>query len=63
MREQPHHPRLLKTRRDRPAPSWTVIETYRDAGMSDAKGRAKRPGLDAAMLKDAGRRKFDVVKA
>jgi DNA invertase Pin-like site-specific DNA recombinase len=41
---------------------WTVVETYRDAGISGAKGRDKRPGLDA-MLKDASRRKFDVVMA
>jgi DNA invertase Pin-like site-specific DNA recombinase len=39
---------------------WTVVEIYRDAGISGAKGRDKRPGLDA-MLNDAGRRKFDVV--
>jgi DNA invertase Pin-like site-specific DNA recombinase len=41
---------------------WTVVEVYRDAGISGAKGRAQRPGLDA-MLKDASRRKFDVVMA
>ena len=41
---------------------WTVVEVYRDAGISGAKGRDKRPGLDA-MLKDASRRKFDVVMA
>jgi DNA invertase Pin-like site-specific DNA recombinase len=41
---------------------WTVVETYRDAGISGAKGRDQRPGLDA-MLKDASRRKFDVVMA
>jgi DNA invertase Pin-like site-specific DNA recombinase len=41
---------------------WTVIEIYRDAGISGSKGRDKRPGLDA-MLKDANRRKFDVVMA
>jgi DNA invertase Pin-like site-specific DNA recombinase len=39
---------------------WTVIEVYRDAGISGAKGRDKRPGLDA-MLKDASRRRFDIV--
>jgi DNA invertase Pin-like site-specific DNA recombinase len=37
---------------------WRVVETYRDAGISGAKGRDKRPALDA-MLKDASRRKFD----
>jgi DNA invertase Pin-like site-specific DNA recombinase len=41
---------------------WHVVEVYRDAGISGAKGRDQRPGLDA-MLKDAGRRKFDVVMA
>ena len=41
---------------------WVVVATYRDAGISGAKGRDKRPGLDA-MLKDAGRRKFDIVMA
>ena len=39
---------------------WEVIEIYRDAGISGAKGRDKRPGLDL-MLTDASRRKFDVV--
>jgi DNA invertase Pin-like site-specific DNA recombinase len=39
---------------------WQVVEVYRDAGISGAKGREQRPGLDA-MLKDAGRRKFDIV--
>jgi hypothetical protein len=39
---------------------WTVVETYSDEGISGAKCRDKRPGLDA-MLKDASRRKFDVV--
>ena len=41
---------------------WSVVEVYRDAGISGAKGRDQRPGLDA-MLKDASRRKFDVVMA
>jgi DNA invertase Pin-like site-specific DNA recombinase len=39
---------------------WVVAEVYRDEGISGAKGRDKRPGLDA-MLKDASRRRFDVV--
>jgi DNA invertase Pin-like site-specific DNA recombinase len=39
---------------------WEVVEIYRDAGISGAKGRDKRPGLDA-VLNDASRRKFDVV--
>jgi hypothetical protein len=41
---------------------WQIVETYSDAGISGAKGRDKRPGLDA-MLKDARRRRFDVVMA
>jgi DNA invertase Pin-like site-specific DNA recombinase len=41
---------------------WEVVETYSDAGISGAKGRDHRPGLDQ-MLKDAGRRRFDVVMA
>jgi DNA invertase Pin-like site-specific DNA recombinase len=39
---------------------WEMIEVYTDAGISGAKGRAQRPGLDQ-MPKDASRRKFDVV--
>jgi DNA invertase Pin-like site-specific DNA recombinase len=41
---------------------WQVAEVYRDAGISGAKGRDQRPGVDA-LLKDASRRKFDVVMA
>ena len=41
---------------------WTVVATYRDAGISGAKGRDKRPGLDA-MLKDAGRLPVHIVMA
>ena len=41
---------------------WDVVEQYHDAGVSGAKGRDGRPGLDQ-MLKDASRRKFDVVMA
>ena len=39
---------------------WDVVEVYTDAGISGAKGRAQRPGLDR-MLKDANRRRFNVV--
>jgi DNA invertase Pin-like site-specific DNA recombinase len=39
---------------------WEVVEVYTDAGISGAKGRAQRPGLDQ-MMKDASRRKFDIV--
>src|SRR5499427_7433911 len=41
---------------------WEVVEIYTDEGISGAKGRDKRPALDA-MLNDASRRKFDVVMA
>src|SRR5262245_18886880 len=41
---------------------WDVVEVYNDAGISGAKGRNGRPGLDS-VLKDASRRKFDVVMA
>lgn len=44
------------------ARGWPVVTFYEDAGISGAKGRDKRPGLDA-MLKDATRRKFDVIMA
>jgi DNA invertase Pin-like site-specific DNA recombinase len=39
---------------------WEVIGVYNDAGISGARGRNGRPGLDS-MLKDASRRRFDVV--
>ncbi len=41
---------------------WSVVAIYEDAGISGAKGRDQRPGFDR-MLKDASRRKFDVVMA
>src|SRR5215470_7132287 len=41
---------------------WQVVEQYHDAGISGAKGRDGRPGLDQ-MLKDASKRKFDVIMA
>src|SRR5207342_2483551 len=41
---------------------WDVVEVYSDAGISGAKGRNGRPGLDS-MLKDASRRKFDIAMA
>ena len=41
---------------------WAIVQTYEDQGISGAKGRDQRPGLDT-MLKDASRRKFDVVLA
>ena len=39
-----------------------MIQVYSDAGISGAKSRNGRPGLDS-MLKDASRRKFDIVMA
>ena len=39
---------------------WNVSATYEDAGISGAKGRDKRPGLDN-LLKDAKRRRFDIA--
>src|ERR1700722_18002646 len=41
---------------------WQVVEEYHDAGISGAKGRKDRPGLDK-MLRDVQRRRFDVVMA
>src|SRR6516162_6559025 len=41
---------------------WEVVKEYQDAGISGAKGRNGRPGLDE-MLKGAQRRRFDVVMA
>ena len=41
---------------------WEVVSIYKDEGISGAKGRDKRPALNA-MLKDVTRRKFDMVMA
>ena len=41
---------------------WEIVKVYDDAGISGTKGRNDRPGLDE-MLKDAQRRRFDVVMA
>ena len=41
---------------------WTVTNVYEDNVISGAKGRDRRPGLDA-LLKDATRARFDVVMA
>jgi DNA invertase Pin-like site-specific DNA recombinase len=41
---------------------WQVVEQYSDAGISGGKGRDGRAGVDQ-MLKDASRRKFDVIIA
>jgi DNA invertase Pin-like site-specific DNA recombinase len=39
---------------------WHVVGVFEDAGISGAKGRDKRPGLDA-MLKAVNAREFDLV--
>jgi DNA invertase Pin-like site-specific DNA recombinase len=44
------------------ARGWTVLQTYEDKGISGAKGRELRPGLDA-MLKGAVKRQFDICMA
>jgi DNA invertase Pin-like site-specific DNA recombinase len=41
---------------------WKVVAEYADEGVSGAKGRDKRPQLDA-MLKAATRREFDALAA
>jgi DNA invertase Pin-like site-specific DNA recombinase len=41
---------------------WYVVQVYSDKGVSGAKRRQERPGLDS-MLKDATRGRFDVVLA
>jgi len=41
---------------------WEAVGEYRDADISGAKERENRPGLDQ-MLKDASKRRFDVVMA
>jgi DNA invertase Pin-like site-specific DNA recombinase len=40
--------------------NWHVVRIYEDAGISGAKGRDKRPGLDA-MLKAVNAKEFDMV--
>jgi DNA invertase Pin-like site-specific DNA recombinase len=41
---------------------WTIVKVYEDAGISGAKGRDKRPALDA-LLKAVNRREYDMVAA
>ena len=41
---------------------WKVVKVYEDAGISGAKGRDKRPGLDA-MMKAVNAKEFDMVAA
>ena len=42
------------------ARGWSVVEVYSDKGMSGAKGRDQRPGLDR-LLTEASKGKFNVV--
>jgi DNA invertase Pin-like site-specific DNA recombinase len=42
--------------------SWQIVKVFEDAGISGAKGRDKRPGLDA-MLKAVNAKEFDLVAA
>jgi DNA invertase Pin-like site-specific DNA recombinase len=44
------------------ARGWNVVRVYQDHGISGAKGRDKRPGLDA-MLKDAAKGEFKLIAA
>ncbi len=44
------------------ARGWEIVATFNDAGISGAKGRKDRPGLDE-MLKQAQRHKFDIAMA
>ncbi len=41
---------------------WKIVATYTDDGISGAKGRDQRPGLDD-LLKAVARKEFDVVAA
>src|SRR6266436_1812994 len=41
---------------------WDIWKIYEDAGISGAKGRDKRPGLDA-MMKAVNAKEFDMVAA
>ena len=41
---------------------WEIVNVYRDAGISGAKGRDQRPAFDA-LYKDAARRRFDMLAA
>ena len=41
---------------------WDIVATFLDEGISGAKGRDKRPGLDA-LMKGVTRKEFDMVAA
>src|SRR4030088_5195 len=42
--------------------SWQIVKVYEDAGICGAKGRNKRPGMDA-MLKAVNAKEFEIVAA
>jgi DNA invertase Pin-like site-specific DNA recombinase len=52
----------LELQRVAEAGGWKIVGTYEDHAISGAKGREQRPGLHG-LLKDASRRKFDIVAA
>jgi DNA invertase Pin-like site-specific DNA recombinase len=60
--KQPNQNQVTELRRIAKRRGWEVVHEYHDAGVSGAKSREARPGLDE-MLKDAQRRQFDVVMA
>jgi DNA invertase Pin-like site-specific DNA recombinase len=39
---------------------WKIVKVYEDAGISGAKGRDQRPGLDA-LMKAVNAKEFDMV--
>src|SRR3977135_3395531 len=39
---------------------WEIWKVYEDAGISGAKGRDQRPGLDA-MIKEVNAKEFDMI--
>src|SRR6201991_1108302 len=41
---------------------WEIVKIYEDAGISGAKGRDKRPGLDA-MMKAVNAKEFEMIAA
>jgi DNA invertase Pin-like site-specific DNA recombinase len=41
---------------------WQIVKIYEDAGISGAKGREKRPGLDA-MMKAVSRSNFLTIRS
>jgi DNA invertase Pin-like site-specific DNA recombinase len=58
--EQTTENQEIELRRVAEARGWTVVKVYRDAGISGAKGRDKRPAFDA-LWKAATRREFDMI--